>query len=647
MLYPKHYVELSLIRHMKDHRREDEIYNIAKYMLKDNVEYSEILPLNTFPNNLMQFFENLQHHKMSSNKEVFLDLSKIFGPYQDKNGCNVIPNMIIIEGAPGMGKSTLCKEIAYRWANNQILVNTELVLFISLCNPAIKQIKSLKDLIYQFYNLDIDLLEQYINLNSNKIAIIFDGYDEFSDSCGDSIITKILNRKMLTECKIIITSRHTASYKLLNQDRKDMYVRVEILGFYTKESRIQYIKQELDNISSRVETLQSYIDTHASIEDMCYIPMMMTILVYIFKEKEELPADSTNLFETLVACAICRFYQKIRSVKRFTSLKDMPEECELYLRSLSNFAFLTLEKYQIVFTEEDIRSLCPRSPLTKAGLDGLGLVKITQYFSIERSDKCAFNFLNLSIQEYLAGYFVNSIDQARQFETLKDTFFSSQYSHMWKMFIAMSKQKWFRSKQYLLYFNEKDSKTINKWINNFDKMALVNGFIELIKFVCQDVKNIQLFCFKTNESAKDIFLDLYSEQQKLYLSISSGDDAIKSSLFEIFVFGDEIHEEWLRIANELVTTHNFGVIMVDTLGLQGCKAKQNQLISSLRINNSLQRIILQKCYVTGNAVKSLKNCCAKSEYLREVEIDNCYFDNKNGLREILNVLSIIGGYSVL
>ena len=54
MLYPKHYVELSLIRHTKDHHREDEIYNIAKYMLKGIVEYSENLPfLNIFPKNLM------------------------------------------------------------------------------------------------------------------------------------------------------------------------------------------------------------------------------------------------------------------------------------------------------------------------------------------------------------------------------------------------------------------------------------------------------------------------------------------------------------------------------------------------------------------------------------------------------------------
>ena len=106
--------------------------------------------------------------------------------------------------------------------------------------------------------------------------------------------------------------------------------------------------------------------------------MMMTILVYVFKEKEELPADSTNLYDTFFACALCHFYQKLKNVKRFISLQDMPEECERYLRSLSKFTFLTIEKHQMVFTEEDVNSLCPNSPLITSELDGLGLVKTRQ-----------------------------------------------------------------------------------------------------------------------------------------------------------------------------------------------------------------------------------------------------------------------------
>ena len=653
MLYPKHYVELSLIPHIEDQHRKDEIHNIAKLMMKGIEESSTDLPfLNIYPSSksLMQFFKQFQHHRDSSNKYNLLKLSNIFGPYKNKDGFSFIPNMIIIEGAPGMGKTTLCKEIAYQWASNQILVEQNVVLFISLCNPAVKQIKDIRGLIQHFYSLDVHvgILQQYLNENSKNIAIIFDGYDELSNISDESIITKILNRKILSECKIIITSRHTASHKLLNQDRKDAYVRVEILGF-TKESREQYIQQEL-NDSSKASKLQSYLNNHPSIETMCCIPMMMTILVYVFKEKEkekvDLPADLTNLYETLVACAICRFYQKLKNVKRFISLQDMPKECERYLRSLSKFAFLTLQKHQIVFTEEDIDSLCPNSPLTMSGLDGLGLVKVTHYFSIELPDKQeagkpkipdhrAYNFINLSIQEYLAAYFLNSIDQSRQFERLKNTFFSSQYNHMWKMFIAMNKQKWIKFKHYSIYFNGIDEKEVKKYMeyNN-----LLEGFIEFSKFICQKKSKIQLFCFKDIEETKNQLFSLHCEQQKLYIALDCDDTMITN--LEIFIFGNDIHNEWLKIANALVKVHNFAVTVVNNFSLQSCKAKQSSLSSSFKMNNSesLHIIALKGCHITDKAVKSIAYCCSKSEYLKDVLIGNCYFD-KNGLREIVNVLS--------
>ena len=615
MLYPKHYVELSMMPHIEDQHRKDEIHNIAKIMIKGIQESSTNLPfLNIYPSSksLMQFFKQLQNHHDSSSKHDLLKLSNIFGPYKNKDGSSFIPNMIIIEGAPGMGKTTLCKEIAYRWASNQILVEHNVVLFISLCNPAVKQIKDIRSLIQHFYSLDVHvgILEQYLNENSKNIAIIFDGYDEFSNSSDESIITKILNRKFLTECKIIITSRHTASYKLLNQDRKDAYIRVEVLGF-TKESKEQYIQKEL-NDSSKVSKLQSYLDSHPSIETLCCIPMMMTILVYVFKKENELTDDLTNLYETLVACAICRFYQKHKNVKRFISLHDMPEECERYLRSLSKFAFLTLEKHQIVFTEQDVKSLCPNSPLTTSGLNGLGLVKVTQYFSIEVPDKQklgnpkvpdhrAYNFINLSIQEYLAAYFLHSIDQSRQFQKLKDTFFSSQYNHMWKMFIAMNKEKWITFKHYSLYVNGIDEKTVKRWMDCYN---LLEDFIEFTKCFCQEKSKVQLFCFKANEETKNQLFSLHCEQQKLFIALNCDDTVFANSL-EIFIFGNDIHSEWLKIANALVKVYNYAVTVVNNFSLQSCKAKQNNLISSLKMNNSLRIIVLKGCYITDKTVKSI------------------------------------------
>ena len=56
----------------------------------------------------------------------------------------------MIEGAPGLGKTTLCKEIAYQWAqNHQSLMYLKLILFISLENVERDRIKTLDDLIFE------------------------------------------------------------------------------------------------------------------------------------------------------------------------------------------------------------------------------------------------------------------------------------------------------------------------------------------------------------------------------------------------------------------------------------------------------------------------------------------------------------------
>ena len=58
------------------------------------------------------------------------------------------------EGAPGIGKTSLLKEIANRWGNKQLLQKFELVLLISFRDPSLQQIKSVSNLLQLFYKGD-------------------------------------------------------------------------------------------------------------------------------------------------------------------------------------------------------------------------------------------------------------------------------------------------------------------------------------------------------------------------------------------------------------------------------------------------------------------------------------------------------------
>ena len=283
---------------MECNSREKEILDMATIMKHGLTSHKNSLLMddntdNTNPLGLLEYFTTDDKSEGSLKPIETNKISDIFQPFETKDGLTTIPKFILIEGAPGMGKTTLCKEIAYQWAKQSLLNDTKLLLLVYLHDPAISSIKHLKDFIYYFYNFDQGATESskqcakvLNNRNNNDITILFDGYDEF-DSSSDSLVTDILGRKVLPQCRIMVTSRLTASDRL----HRIADVRVEVLGF-TDKSKIQYIKQELKDLPDKIKMLESYLNDNPSIKSICYMPMMMTILVYVFKEKGYLPNNS-------------------------------------------------------------------------------------------------------------------------------------------------------------------------------------------------------------------------------------------------------------------------------------------------------------------------------------------------------------------
>jgi len=76
----------------------------------------------------------------SSHSRVTKDINKTFvtdpcDPAFTSVSCSEQPRRILIEGAPGIGKTVLAKEIAYRWANGELLKDCKLVFLVYLRDP--------------------------------------------------------------------------------------------------------------------------------------------------------------------------------------------------------------------------------------------------------------------------------------------------------------------------------------------------------------------------------------------------------------------------------------------------------------------------------------------------------------------------------
>jgi len=176
---------------------------------------------------------------------VTKELTEILAPLEQSKD----PQFILIEGAPGIGKSVLLKEIAYRWGNKQLLKTFKLVLLVCLRDPNVQQASSIKDLLQLFCNREDTRATQiatacsdYLVQDDGKdLAFLFDGFDEYPEALQKkSLIADILKRKVLPYCALVVSSRPHATVYL----RKQATVRVDILGF-TEIERNQFIQQAL------------------------------------------------------------------------------------------------------------------------------------------------------------------------------------------------------------------------------------------------------------------------------------------------------------------------------------------------------------------------------------------------------------------
>ena len=355
---------------------------------------------------------------------------------------------LLIEGAPGIGKTVLSKEIAYQWAENKVLKCTRLVFLLFLRDPNIKYLSSLEDLIqYLFKGSEIvSGLSKYLLRNKGKgLTVIFDGYDEMSqEDRNNSILTRIISRTVLPQCDLVVTSRPSASLYL--RDMADC--RVEVLGF-TEEDRLDYIQHALEGSDDKIKALQFYLQANATINALCYVPLNMTILLCLFEEMKYLPHNAwdlesiekiglphtqTEMYERFTLMTITRFMKK--KDKSYTDkclkISELPEPYNEAFNELLHLAYNALRKDEIVFNLND--EVVQSCPIIKSGnREGLGLLKVTEHVS-----NFSFHFLHFSIQEYLAAYYIASQSTSFQLELLRTTFWDIHYFNTWIMYVGIT-----------------------------------------------------------------------------------------------------------------------------------------------------------------------------------------------------------------
>ena len=313
---------------------------------------------------------------------------------------------VLVEGAPGIGKSTLSWEICHKWEELESVKQYELVVLICLREKKAQEAHYLGDLLPCDAATNMEELLAAIG-RGKGILIVCDGFDELprEQRQEGSVYIDLLKGRLLPEATIIVTSRPSVSADLWSLCQHNIHRHLEVIGF-TKKDIERFAKSVFSG--DILAGFLSYITSNPPIYGMMYIPLNAVIVALIYQDSYDsdtpFPTTMTKLFDALT-CGLIR--RHLMSTRRVSNEYYMPPSLQLkddinklpflvaqQLVQLARVAYNSLHEKRYVFTDlgEDFVHL--------------GMMKKTKSLNNIRGPECSYSFLHLTLQEYFAALYL-------------------------------------------------------------------------------------------------------------------------------------------------------------------------------------------------------------------------------------------------
>ena len=383
--------------------------------------------------------------------------------------------IILIEGAPGSGKSTLTVHICQRWGKGELFQQFTVVILVQLRDPAVQRAQTIADLL-PVENVAVaqELATELIATNGRGVLWVLDGWDELPTHLQqDSIFRKLLPPKpnqekleeikgnpfyaesgyklnmkelwevylqnnpqinrLLNECSVVVTSRPISSGDL----HPLVSSRIEVLGFTPEEQR-QYFTECLKGDTKALEALLEKIQENPVIQSICYLPLNAAFVVHSFIFRGQLLANTEydSYVSVILSCIQRHFEREGRSndlPRQLESLDDLSrsEAVREPFQCLCELSYCGVMENKVTFSSSDLPQ----------GSNTLSLLQAIESF-LQSGKSVFYNFLHLSIQEVLSAYYIatwlSDSEQVSQFQQLFD---QPRFTAVFQFYSAITKLK--------------------------------------------------------------------------------------------------------------------------------------------------------------------------------------------------------------
>ena len=510
------------------------------------------------------------------------------------------PIKVVVDGPPGVGKTTLCHKLCSMWGKNELQKCCfEFVFLISLRDEEASSAENIYDLVSLFHGnktMCKAVGDGIIGNDGKDMLLIFDGWDEFKGRDQNrSFILDIIQGRQLHKCNVLVTSRTYASAKLLQLHSVNRHV--EVLGFEKKEI-FSYIRNELTE--ENAEQLIEELEIREDVLSLCYIPFVCSMLVRVYQLSGfTLPNTLTKFYKKYVLYAVKRSMEKQDlDPDTVESLEELQEDQKRAFDELCCCAYEKLKTQNTSFNRNEIQKLSHSLKCEHFGL--MNCYKI--------ADTTKHQFLHLTIQEFLAAWWITHHDDQKML--FREHFHATHFRMTLRFVAGLTELK---DDSYQEYFNkELDIQCIRKPLFGFESHQY-SIFHQNPQLLCDCISD-SLSKYPLHEPYYDtdtiqLLHLIYESQNKVLcqifvLSIKNSSlcvDRVKSSQFDLLCLSFLLKNSkitWNYLHHEYV--HDKLKLYNEDSNMTNCivmKAGYHDITSVIKIHQSSLCQYLQESYI--------------------------------------------------
>ena len=389
------------------------------------------------------------------------------------------PRLVVIEGAPGVGKTTFSEQFCFKWSQGQRLNDHTLLVLLPLRDNRVRSAKSISDL-FHHPQLQGAIAQEVESSQGEGVVLWLEAWDELEQRMREesSIFLDLVHGRKLPKATIIITSRPWATNLIIESTSIRVDQHIELVTTPTLElSRVLRDERVHPDIRSK---FLDYVSYYPAMKAAMHTPVTANIVTDVFKWSRDMestpPTTVTQLYTAYTCNLLMQHFSGHKAHGKQSwkigSLEDLPPDVHQQVLALSKLAWEGIMKQQLTFCSADIGGVT------------LGLMESVKELYRGQDAELSYHFIHLTLQEFLAAYHITQLPLHTQQQLIREHVKVGHLSVVMKFYFGLSKFNTFTSEMIREHISDFQSAAAYHWMYEAGDTEAVSNLLasrELIK----------------------------------------------------------------------------------------------------------------------------------------------------------------------